>query len=119
MRRGRDELVLEAVELEQAFVLGGQLPGDAGERVGLLLQECGAPARVLAEALDHQAGDGGDGRDYQRSAPARRRIGRGANECERYGLRRPHRDEDRGELSTPGGEGEPENRQQEEPAEAR
>ena len=38
-------------------------------------------------------------------------------ECERYGLRRARRDEDRGELSTPSGEGEPENRQQEEPAE--
>ncbi len=41
---GRDELVLEAVELEQALVLGGQLRGDAREGVGLLLQEGGAPA---------------------------------------------------------------------------
>ena len=101
MRRGRDELVLEAVELEQAFVLGGQLPGGAGERVGLLLQEGGAPPRVLAEALDHQAGDGGDGREDQGSAPTGRRIGRGADERERYGLGRCHRDEDHGELRRP------------------
>ena len=47
VRRGRDELVLEAVELEEALVLGGQLGGGARERVGLLLQESGAPARSL------------------------------------------------------------------------
>ena len=70
VRRGRDELVLEPVELEEALVLGRQLGGGARERVGLLLQESVTPARLLAEALDHQAGDGGDGREDERAAPA-------------------------------------------------
>ncbi len=42
----------------------------------------------------------------------------GPDERERKGLGRRHRDEDHGELPAPGGDGEPEDGEEEEPAEA-
>ncbi len=96
MRRGRDELVLEAVELEQALVLIGEL--------GIALP------RLDGQALDHQTRDRCDGGENEGASPAGLRILGWADERERYQLCRRHRGEDHSELAAPGGDGEPEHR---------
>ncbi len=95
--RGRDELVLQVVELEEALVLRARL-GD--------------------EALHHQTGDRGDGREDEGAAEARRRIARRSHQPERDELGDRHCEQDRGELTPSGRDGEPEDREQQKAAES-
>src|SRR4029077_3244303 len=101
----RNELVLEAVELAQTLVLLGEL------RVAL--------PHLGDQALDHETRDGCNGGEDQGPSPTGFRIFRRADERKRYQLGGCHRGQDRGELTAPGGDSEPEHREQEEASEAR
>src|SRR5204862_7973465 len=90
----------------------------AGERGGLRLEENVAPPRLVDETLDHQPRDRGDGGEDKGAPPAGLRVLRRPDERKRHELGDPHRGEDQGELTTPGSDCEPEDREQEETSEA-
>src|SRR5262245_51646017 len=69
---GRDELVLEAVELEEAVVLPGELCGRVGEPDGLLLKQGVSLASLFDQALHHETCDRGDRGEDKGAPPAGR-----------------------------------------------